>query len=69
MGVIDVFAILLFTSFASMIWASLQTVEGDKVKGYKKVNDELWVETKVPGNSKPKYPNLWEPVIPPKKGD
>jgi hypothetical protein len=67
MVIVDFFALILVTAVTSMIWASLQTVEGDKVKGYKKVNDDLWVETKVPGNRKPKYPNLWEPVIPPKK--
>ncbi len=67
MVVVDFLAFILFAAFASMIWGSLQTVEGDKVKGYKKENDELWLETTVPGKRKPRFPELWEPVIPPKK--
>lgn len=67
MTVVDVFAFTLLAAYAAMIWASLQTVDGDKIKGYKKVNDDLWVETKVSGDKKPRFPDLWEPVIPPKK--
>lgn len=67
MTAVDFFALIILAPLAAMIWASLQTVDGDAAKGYKKVNENLWVETKVPGGKKPKFPNLWEPVIPPKK--
>lgn len=67
MTIVDFFVFALLASWAAMIWGSLQKVDGDKVKGYKKVNEELWVETKVPGDKKTRFPDLWEPVIPPKK--
>ncbi len=66
MIIVDFFAFISVASFAAMIWGSLQTVEEDGPKAYKKESDELWVETRKKVK-KPKYPNLWEPVIPPKK--
>ena len=58
MTVVNFFALIFFASYAAMIWGSLQSVDGDGAKGYKKVNEFLWVETKVPGGKKPRFPNL-----------
>lgn len=66
MTIVDFFAVLLIASSAAMIWGSLQTIEEDGPKAYKKDSEDLWVETRKKVK-KPKYPKLWEPVSPPKK--
>ncbi|HEY9607747.1 hypothetical protein [Allocoleopsis sp.] len=63
----DFLAIILLSAGGAMIWGSLQTVEGDSRKAYKKEKEDLWVETKVPGGRKPRFPNLLEPVLSAKK--
>lgn len=69
MAIGDFVAFILVAPMAVMIWASLQTVPGDSRKAYEKINENLWAETKVPGSRKPRFPKLWEPVLPPKKED
>ena len=59
---IELLAAVPLIAFFSFIWGALQTEEVN-AKAYRQDKSNQWIETRTK-ISKPKYPDLFQPVLP-----